>query len=85
MTKADVISTAALVMMVAIAVLLLAHYLKLQKVWTVVVNCRASLRWARIHETENKELRSALRAEREHVDQLLRKVALQNAVEPEGK
>jgi len=85
MTKTDVISTAALVMMVAIAVLLLAYYLKLQKVWTVVVNCRASLRWAQIHETENRELRSALRAEREHVDQLLRKVALLNAVEPEGK
>ena len=85
MTKTDVISTAALVMMVAIAVLLLAHYLKLQKVWTLVVNCCASLRWARIHETENKELRSALRAEREHVDQLLRKVALLHAVEPEGK
>lgn len=85
MTTTDVIATAALVMMVVIAVLLLAHYLKLQKVWTVIVNCRTSLRWARIHEAENKELRSALRAEREHVDQLQRKVALLNAVEPEGK
>lgn len=85
MTTTDVISTAALVMMVVIAVLMMAYYMKLQKVWTVVVNCRASLRWARIHEAENKELRSALRAEREHVDQLLRKVALLNALEPEGK
>lgn len=85
MTTTDVIATAALVMMVVIAVLLLAHYLKLQKVWTVIVNCRTSLRWARIHEAENQELRSALRAERAHVDQLQRKVALLNAVEPEGK
>ncbi|WP_027908016.1 hypothetical protein VXM67_05450 [Pseudomonas sp. Rh2] len=85
MTTMDVISIAALVMMVVIAVLLLAHYLKLQKMWAVIVNCRTSLRWARIHEAENRELRSALRAEKAHVDQLQRKVALMNAVGPEGK
>ncbi|MEE1868473.1 hypothetical protein [Pseudomonas auratipiscis] len=85
MTTTDMISTAALVMMVVIAVLLLAHYLKLQKVWTVIANCRTNLRWARIHEAENRELRSALRAEKVHVDQLQRKVVLMNAVEPEGK
>jgi hypothetical protein len=85
MTTTDVISVAALVMMVAIAVLLLAHYLKLQKVWDTIVNCRTTLRWARIHESENKELRLALRAERAHVDQLQRKVTLLEELLPEGK
>ncbi|MDI9778656.1 hypothetical protein QM325_12875 [Pseudomonas putida] len=85
MTMPDVIAAVALLMMVVIAVLLLAQYLKLQKVWDTLVNCRTSLRWARIHEMENKELRSALRAEQAHVDQLQRKVSLLEGLVPEGK
>ncbi|MBH3411276.1 hypothetical protein [Pseudomonas putida] len=85
MNMPDVIAVVALLMMVVIAVLLLAQYLKLQKVWDTLVNCRTSLRWARIHEMENKELRSALRAEQAHVDQLQRKVSLLEGLVPEGK
>ncbi|MFK8328451.1 hypothetical protein M2D63_000335 [Pseudomonas sp. BJa5] len=85
MTTTDVISAVALAMMVVIAVLLLAHYLKLQKLWDTIVSCRTTLRWARIHASENKALRSALRAERAHVDQLQRKVTLLEELLPEGK
>jgi redox-regulated HSP33 family molecular chaperone len=84
MISTDVISATALVMMVVIAALLLANYLKLQKVWHTIFNCRTTLRWARIHESENKELRSALRAEKAHVDQLQRKVTLLEEFVREG-
>ncbi|MGY2257807.1 hypothetical protein [Pseudomonas sp. SDO55104_S430] len=85
MTTTDMVSAAALVMMMVITVLLLAHYLKLQRVWDTIANCRTTLRWARIHESENKELRSALRAERAHVNQLQRKVTLLEELLPEDK
>jgi predicted RNase H-like nuclease (RuvC/YqgF family) len=38
--------------------------------------CKAACRWARFREVENKELRSALRAEKAHVEQLQRKLVL---------
>jgi cell division protein FtsB len=85
MTTTDVIAAAALLMMVMIAVLLLVQYLKLHEVWETMVNCRTSLRWARIQESENKELRSALRAQKAHVDQLQRKVNLLEELVPERK
>lgn len=85
MTTMDVISASALMMMMVIALLLLAHYLKLQKVCGAIANCRTTLRWARIHESENKELRSALRAERAYVNQLQRKVTLLEEILPESQ
>jgi len=83
MTMTDLIAPAALLVMVVIAVLLLVQYLKLQEVWKTIVNCRTSMRWARIQEWENKELRSTLRAEKAHVDQLKRKVSLLEELLPE--
>ncbi|MNO07597.1 hypothetical protein D3C81_2298700 [compost metagenome] len=53
--------------------------------WETLVNCRTTLRWARIQQSENNELRSALRAHKAHVDQLQRKVTLLQALVPEGK
>ncbi|MFJ2982361.1 MULTISPECIES: hypothetical protein [unclassified Pseudomonas] len=84
MTTTDMISAAALLMMVVIAVLLLVQYLKTQEVWEAIVTCKTSMRWARIQESENRELRSALRAEKAHVDQLQRKVSLLQALVPEA-
>ncbi|MNY79576.1 hypothetical protein D3C86_2202630 [compost metagenome] len=44
-----------------------------------------NVRWARIWEMENRELRSALRAEEEHIEQLQRKlVILQELIPAEG-
>ena len=61
---------------------LLIQYLKLQDIWQIIVDCKTANRWAKIWEVENKELRSALRAEKEQVGQLQRKVALLEALVP---
>ncbi|MFJ2413027.1 hypothetical protein ACIOMR_28100 [Pseudomonas sp. NPDC087814] len=82
MTASDAISTGALLMMLVIAGVLLLHYLKLQDIWQLIVDCKSSMRWAQIQEVENRELRSALRAERAHVEQLKRKVVLLQALIP---
>lgn len=82
MTTSDAISTGALLMMLVIAVVLLLHYLKLQDIWQLIVDCKSSIRRAQIQEVENRELRSALRAERAHVEQLKRKLVLLQALIP---
>ncbi|WP_267273602.1 hypothetical protein [Pseudomonas putida] len=82
MTTSDSISTGGLVTMAAIAVVLLIQYLKLQDIWQLIVDCKSKMRWAQIQETENKELRSALRAEKAHVEQLKRKLDLLQALIP---
>lgn len=74
MTTSDVVATGALLVMTAVAVLMLVQYLKLQDIWQMITDCKTATRWAKIWEMENKELRSALRAEKEQVDQLQRKV-----------
>lgn len=84
MTASDAISTGALVTMAAIAVVLLIQYLKLQDIWQLIVDCKSKMRWAQIQESENKELRSALRAEKAHVEQLKRKLDLLQALIPES-
>jgi predicted RNase H-like nuclease (RuvC/YqgF family) len=71
-----------MVTMAAIAVVLLVQYLKLQNIWQLIVDCKSKMRWAQIQETENKELRSALRAEKAHVEQLRRKLDLLQALIP---
>ncbi|WLH82965.1 hypothetical protein [Pseudomonas sp. FP2338] len=76
MTTSDVVATGALLVMTAVAVLMLVQYLKLQDIWQMIIDCKTATRWAKIWEMENKELRSALRAEKEQVDQLQRKVGL---------
>jgi len=82
MTTLDAISAGALVTMAAIAVVLLIQYLKLQDIWQLIVDCKSKMRWAQIQESENKELRSALRAEKAHVEQLKRKLDLLQALIP---
>jgi predicted RNase H-like nuclease (RuvC/YqgF family) len=56
--------------------------LKLQDIWQLIVDCKSKMRWAQIQESENKELRSALRAEKAHVEQLKRKLDLLQALIP---
>lgn len=82
MTTSDAISTGALVTMAAIALVLVIQYLKLQDIWQLIVDCKSKMRWAQIQESENKELRSALRAEKAHVEQLKRKLELLQALIP---
>jgi predicted RNase H-like nuclease (RuvC/YqgF family) len=68
--------------MAAIALVLVIQYLKLQDIWQLIVDCKSKMRWAQIQESENKELRSALRAEKAHVEQLKRKLDLLQALIP---
>ena len=82
MTTSDAILTGTLVAMAPIAVVVLIQYLKLQDIWHLIVDCKSKMRWAQIHEAENKELRSALRAEKAHVEQLKRKLDLMQELIP---
>jgi hypothetical protein len=84
MTTSDVVSTGALLVMVVVVLVLLIQYLKLQDICRIIVDCKRATRWAKIWEMENKELRSALRAEKEHVNQLQRKLELLQALVPTG-
>ena len=85
MSMSEAVSTGALVMIGAILLVLLLQYLRLRELWKMALACRKGVRWARIWEMENRELRSALRAEKEHVKQLQRKlVILQELIPAEG-
>jgi predicted RNase H-like nuclease (RuvC/YqgF family) len=81
----EVVSTGALLMMGAILLVLLHQCLRLRELWQMAMDCKKNARWVRIWEMENRELRSALRAEKEHVQQLQRKlVILQELIPAEG-
>ena len=82
MTMSDAVSTVALLAMGVIALVLLIQYFKLNDIGQTINDCKTATRWARIWETENRELRSALRAEKAHVEQLQRKLVLLQAMIP---
>lgn len=85
MSMLEAVSTGALLMMGAILLVLLHQCLRLRELWQMAMGCQKNVRWARIWEMENGELRSALRAEKEHVQQLQRKlVILQELIPAEG-
>ncbi|WP_426427024.1 hypothetical protein [Pseudomonas palmensis] len=84
MTMSEAVSTGALVLIGVILTVLLMQYLRLREIWHVAIACRQDARWARIWEMENRELRSALRAEEAHIEQLQSKlVILQNLISAE--
>jgi len=76
MGMSEVVSTSALLMMGAILLVLLLQHLKLRELWQMVRCCQKDTRWASILEIENRELRSALRAEKAHIEQLQRKLVI---------
>ena len=85
MSMSEAVSTGALLMMGAILLVLLHQCLRLRELWQMARDCQKNVRWSRIWEMENRELRSALRAEKEHVQQLQRKlVILQEVIPAEG-
>ena len=84
MTMSEAVSTGALVLIGVILAMLLMQYLRLREIWHMALACRKDTRWAQIWEMENRELRSALRAEKAHIKQLQSKlVILQNLISPE--
>ncbi|MEN5033729.1 hypothetical protein [Pseudomonas sp. TWI929] len=60
------------------------QYARQGEIWDLLQRDRELERTARIHKQENHELRSALRAEREHVSQLQRQVQLLLGLVPEA-
>ena len=85
MSMSEAVSTGALLMMGAILLVLLHQCLRLRELWQMAMNYQKNVRWSQIWEMENRELRSALRAEKEHVQQLQRKlVILQELIPAEG-
>lgn len=85
MTMSEVVSTGALVLIGVILAVLLMQYLRLRELWQMALGFQKDVRWARIWEMENRELRSALRADREQIEQLQRKLAiLQELIPAEG-
>ena len=83
MTMFEAVSAGAMGLLAVVLTVLLMQYLKLLDLWLMAVACRRDARWVRIWEAENRELRSALRAERAHIEQLQSKLKiLQNLVMP---
>lgn len=76
MNMPDAISTVALLMMGAILLVLLLQSLRLGELWKMARGFQSDMRWVRIWEMENRELRSALRAEKAHIEQLQRKLVI---------
>lgn len=76
MTMPEVVATGALVAMGIILLVLIQQGLKLGELGEKVEHCQRDVRWLQIWEMETRELRSALRSEREHVAQLQRKLEI---------
>lgn len=64
MNTLDVVSTGALMLLGLILLVLLIQTLRLRDIWQMMLGYQKAVRWVSIWELENKELRSALRAER---------------------
>jgi hypothetical protein len=82
MNTLDMVSAGALVLLGLILLILLFQYLRLRGIWRMMQACRTATRWARIWEMENRELRSALRAEKAHVEQLQGKLKILQSLLP---
>lgn len=76
MSMSEVVSAGALLMMGAILLVLLLQYLRLRELWKMALGCQKDMRWVRIWEMESRELHSALRAEKAHIEQLQRKLVI---------
>ena len=60
------------------------QHARMGDIWNLLKSDRELERTARIHQQENCELRSELRAQREHVSQLQRQVQLLLGLVPEA-
>lgn len=74
MNVAELVAVGALVMIGVILLLLLMQYLRLREIWQSLCKCREAMRWARIWESENRELKRSLRAERVRFEELQRQL-----------
>ncbi len=76
MNAFDMVSTGALMLLGIILLTLVLQTLRLREIWQMMLDGQRTARGTGIGNLENKELRSALRAEKAHVEQLRRKLEL---------
>ncbi|WP_426779055.1 hypothetical protein [Pseudomonas aeruginosa] len=82
----DAVSIGALLLMGAILLVLLLQCLGIRELWKMAIGFKMDMRWARIWEMENHELRSTLRVEKAHIEQRQRKLLiLQELLPAEGE
>lgn len=74
MSMNEWISAGALGLIGMILLVMLMQYLRLREIWQGLGRCREALRWARIWESENRELKRSLRAQRRVVEELKEQV-----------
>lgn len=74
MSMNEWISAGALGLIGVILLVMLMQYLRLREIWQGLSRCREALRWARIWESENRELKRSLRAQRRVVEELKEQV-----------
>lgn len=70
MSMNEWIAVGALGLIGVILLVLLLQYMRLREIWQGLSRCREALRWARIWESENQELKRSLRAEQKRCEQL---------------
>ena len=70
MSMNEWVAAGALGLIGVILLVLLLQYLRLREIWQGLSRCREALRWARIWESENRELKRSLRAEQTRRAQL---------------
>ncbi|MCY1394499.1 hypothetical protein D3C76_849320 [compost metagenome] len=75
MTTLDAVSTGATLLLALILLVLLMQYLRLREIWQLLLGARDFTRWVCIWETENRELRSELRAEKAQLQALKEQLA----------
>jgi len=82
----DWMASVAMLMLLMILLMLLVQYLQISKTWRLLEHWHVTTkeRQQRVswHAEENRELKSALRAEKAHVEQLQRKVEILQALLP---
>ncbi|MCS3471117.1 hypothetical protein M2401_004878 [Pseudomonas sp. JUb42] len=82
MNGLDVVAVGALILLGVILVVLLMQALKVREIWQMMLMSKEEIQGEGSCAIENKELRSALRAEKAHVEQLQGKVVLLMALVP---
>ncbi|MNN69096.1 hypothetical protein D3C81_1848540 [compost metagenome] len=75
MSMNEWIAAGALGLIGVILLVLLLQYLRLREIWQGLNRCREAMRWARIWESENRELKRSLRAEQARRAQLEQQLA----------
>ena len=76
--------TVVLIMLVAVLLVLVQQSLRINALWRMVQQFKKDARWVKILEMEKRELRTALRDEKERVEVLEKKLVILQELIPTG-